>query len=178
MARFEIVSKYIREGKDIVLPERKTACSAGYDFQVAEDILIQPYSYLMDRIRDVCPAYVPYTLADMADATKDSNARPTLVPTGIKCKLEKDKYLELSVRSSSPLKYWLLLANSEGIIDADYYNNPSNEGEIFFQIINFSPYPIMLHKGDIIGQGIIKQYCVTEDDTASGARLGGFGSTS
>ena len=178
MARFEVVSKYIRKGKDITLPERKTACSAGYDFQVAEDVLIQPYSYLMDRIRDISPSYVPYTLAEMASITKDSNARPTLVPTGIKCKLEKDRYLELSVRSSSPLKYWLLLANSEGIIDADYYNNPSNEGEIFFQIINLSPYPIMLHKGDIIGQGIIKQYCVTEDDKADGARLGGFGSTS
>jgi dUTP pyrophosphatase len=36
------------------------------------------------------------------------------------------------VRSSSPLKYWIMLANGVGIIDADYYNNPDNEGEIFF----------------------------------------------
>ena len=63
------------------------------------------------------------------------------------------------------------------IIDADYYNNPDNEGEIFFQLINLSPYNIILKKGEKIGQGIIKQYLTTEDDTATGDRFGGFGST-
>lgn len=176
MAKFEIVSKY--KNADIVLPERKTACSAGYDFQVAKDTLIQPYTYLMDRLRDAYPDYVTFSIDEMADATKKTNARPSLVPTGVKCKLNGDNYLELAIRSSSPLKYWLILANSEGIIDADYYNNPSNEGEIFFQVINLSPYPIMLHKGDIIGQGIIKTYGVTDDDAATGIRVGGMGSTS
>ena len=70
------------------------------------------------------------------------------------------------------------MANSVGIIDADYYNNPDNEGEIFFQMINLSPFDIILRKGDIIGQGIIKPYLTTEDDNASGQRTGGFGSTS
>lgn len=63
------------------------------------------------------------------------------------------------------------------VIDADYYNNPDNEGEIFFQVINLSPFPIRLRKGDTIGQGIIKQYLVTEDDKSVGMRKGGFGST-
>jgi dUTPase len=44
-------------------------------------------------------------------------------------------------------------------------------------MINLSPYTIHLKKGDAIGQGIIKQYMTTEDDNATGARLGGFGST-
>ena len=70
------------------------------------------------------------------------------------------------------------LQDNKLIIDADYYNNPDNEGEIFFQMINLSPYDIQLHKGDIIGQGIIKPYLTTEDDNASGKRVGGFGSTS
>jgi dUTP pyrophosphatase len=60
----------------------------------------------------------------------------------LKCALDPNTYLELSVRSSTPLKYWLFMANSVGIIDADYYNNIDNEGEIFFQLINLSPYPI------------------------------------
>ena len=63
------------------------------------------------------------------------------------------------------------------IIDADYYNNPDNDGEIFFQIINFSPYDIVLEKGEKIGQGIIHQYLTTYDDNAIGERIGGFGST-
>ena len=64
------------------------------------------------------------------------------------------------------------------IIDSDYYNNEDNEGHIYFQMINLSPYDIQLHKGDVIGQGIIKYYLTTDDDNASGERLGGFGSTS
>ena len=95
----------------------------------------------------------------------------------MKCHLEPDTYLELSVRSSSPLKYWITMANGVGIIDADYCDNSDNEGEIFFQLINMSPFPIILKKGEAIGQGIIKQYLTTNDDTASGLRSGGFGST-
>jgi dUTP pyrophosphatase len=91
--------------------------------------------------------------------------------------MPEDMYLELSVRSSCPLKHWLILANGVGIIDADYYNNPDNEGHIFFQIINLAPFPITLKKGDAIGQGIFKKYYLTDDDTVQGKRTGGFGST-
>lgn len=174
MARFEIVSRFA--DKDISLPVRKTAQSAGYDFQVAEDIIIQPYLYHIDRMKDAM-SYMPYELSQMAKWTKELNAKPRLVSTGIKCKLEPGTYLELSMRSSTPLKHWLILANAIGIIDADYYNNPDNEGEIFFQVINLSPFPIRLRKGDTIGQGIIKEYLVTEDDKSIGMRKGGFGST-
>ena len=80
-------------------------------------------------------------------------------------------------RSGLGFKYQVALANTTGIIDSDYYNNPDNEGEIFFQIINLSPIPIILKEGDCIGQGIIKRYETTEDDSASGTRIGGFGST-
>ena len=64
------------------------------------------------------------------------------------------------------------------IIDSDYYGNPTNDGHIFFQMINLSPFPILLKKGDKIGQGIIKKYITTENDESSGTREGGFGSTS
>lgn len=117
------------------------------------------------------------TLDWINNYTKELNARPTLVPTGMKCKLDPGTYLELSVRSSSPLKYWLILANGVGIIDADYYNNPDNEGHIYFQMINLSPFPIKIQKGEAIGQGIIHMYGCTENDDAWGERLGGFGST-
>lgn len=175
MAKFEVVSKF--KDANIILPERKTAYSAGYDFYIAEDIIIQPYSYHMELMKDAMK-WVPYTLDEMSQWTKKLQAKPTLVSTGVKCQLDKNTYLELSVRSSSPLKYWLILANGVGIIDADYYNNPSNEGEIFFQLINLSPFLIKLHKGDIIGQGIIKPYLITENDKSNGERKGGLGSTS
>ena len=69
------------------------------------------------------------------------------------------------------------MANSVGIIDADYYGNPDNDGAMYFQVVNLGPRPIHLHKGDIIGQGIIHAFGITEDDDALGERTGGFGST-
>lgn len=176
--KFEIVSKYADAG--LSLPERKTKASAGYDFQVAEDTIIPSYQGLMDKMiyaTSQCEPVGFLTLSEMARLTKDFRAKPTLVPTGIKCEMPKDFYLELSVRSSCPLKHWLILANGVGVIDADYYNNPTNEGEIFFQVINLSPFPIMLQKGDVIGQGILKRYYTVEDDAATAEREGGFGST-
>lgn len=194
MAKFEVVSKYADAG--LPLPVRATANSAGYDFVVAKDTVLKPYEDHDRELRllhDVSLQQVlsnlfesakktvttqPLTLADVANLTGKHKNRPTLVSSGMKCKLDPGTYLELSVRSSTPLKHWIVLANGVGIIDADYYNNPDNEGEIFFQLINLSPYDILLKKGEKIGQGIIKQYLTTEDDAATGDRLGGFGSTS
>lgn len=174
MAKFEKVSRWA--DSDINMPVRKTTHSAGYDFEAVEDILIEPYQHLSNIIVN-SSAYEPKTLSEISNITKLNMAKPTLVSTGMKCKLADNEYLELSIRSSSPLKYWLILANGVGIIDADYYNNSDNEGEIFFQIINLSPFPIIIQKGEIIGQGIIKEYKLTEDDCATGLREGGFGST-
>lgn len=185
MSKFEKVSKFAEV--DINLPVRKTAESAGYDMEVAEDIVIPSYSKMARMLGEVISPFIAtdegittriLTLEEMAAITKTFGTKPTLVSTGMKCQLDPGTYLELSVRSSCPLKHWLILANSVGIIDADYYNNPDNEGEIFFQMINLSPFDILLKKGDIIGQGIIKPYLTTEDDNASGQRTGGFGSTS
>lgn len=175
MIKFERVSRF----PDAVLPTRKTAHSAGYDLTIAEDICVPP---VVNHIKTLDNQYTTYistlNLKEVATLTKTLGAKPTLVSTGVKCQLDPGYYLELSPRSSTPLKYWLVMANSVGIIDADYYNNPDNEGEIFLQLINLSPFNIQLHKGDVIGQGIIKKYEVTNDDKAIGERLGGFGSTS
>ena len=181
MAKFEKVSRFA--DVDIEMPARKTMYSAGYDFVVAEDIIIEPCE---DLINEIFQEYSggsgvaevePISLDEMAALTKRAYAKPSLVSTGMKCKLDADQYLQLSVRSSCPLKNWLIMANGVGIIDADYYNNPDNEGEIFFQIINLSPLPIYLKKGDRIGQGIIMRYDRTEDDHVTELRSGGLGST-
>ena len=173
--KFEVVSKYADAG--INLPVRKTAKSAGYDFEVAEDIVIPSYHKLIYDLADYADTSGVRSLEEVSTITKRTKAKPTLVPTGIKCEIPDGFYLELSPRSSCPLKHWLILANSVGIIDADYYNNPDNEGHIYFQFINLSPFGIQLHKGDAIGQGILKKYYVTDDDAADGFRAGGFGST-
>ena len=182
MNKFEIVSKYIGDDSkvinDIKLPVRATKGSAGYDFFVIEDILIPSYSQRMEELSNYVAKRAPYSLQDIKNVTKETKIRPTLIPTGIKCHLDEGYYLELSIRSSIPLHSWLILANGEGIIDSDYYNNIDNEGEIFFQLINLAPIDVYLRKGDRVGQGIIKKYeLVDEDIFTSEERNGGFGST-
>lgn len=177
MAKFEKVSRYA--DKEIAMPVRKTSQSAGYDLVAAEDYIIPSIFQLAGEAESLWKVgeeeYV--TLEQMAEFTKATKYRPILVSTGMKCKLDPGTFLQLSVRSSSPLKYWLMLANGVGIIDADYYNNPDNEGEIFLQIYNLSPFNIQIHEGEAIGQGIILPYGITTDDVTTGERTGGFGST-
>ena len=178
MAYFEKVSKYA--DVDLAMPVRKTSQSAGYDMVAAEDYVIPSLPLMCEEAKLLWPVeadeYV--SLEQMADFTKKIGFKPTLVSTGMKCKLDPGSWLQLSVRSSSPLKYWLMLGNGIGIIDADYYNNPDNEGEIFFQIYNLSPFNIQIKKGDAIGQATILPYGITSDDVVMGERTGGFGSTS
>ena len=180
MAKFELVSKFAAHPE--LLPSRATAASAGYDFFVAEDTLVPSYFYQMEYLK-TCKDPGMYnenamTLDEISALTKQTGIKPTLVSTGVKCKLREDLFLQLSVRSSCPLKNWLILANGVGIIDADYYNNPDNEGEIFVQLINLSPYDIQLKAGDRIAQGIIIPYNKVYNDSACGDRSGGLGSTS
>ena len=177
MAKFEKVSKYA--DADIAMPVRKTKYSAGYDLVAAEDYIIPSAFQLAEEASNVWEVSPDefVTLEQMGKFTKATNYKPTLVSTGMKCQLDPGTYLQLSVRSSSPLKYWLMLANGVGIIDADYYNNPDNEGEIFLQIFNLSPFNIQIKKGEAIGQGIIVPWGITEDDVAINERVGGVGST-
>lgn len=194
-ARFEKISKY-KDDEGIIIPYRKTADSAGYDFYCAEDTVIFPavdigagfLAKLSNKIsansENKEQALTEWlnknkylTLDEVAAYNKEFYTKVDLVPTGIKCYLPHGYYLQLSVRSSLPLKYWLIMANGIGVIDADYYNNPDNEGHIYFQLINLGQYPIIIKKGDCFGQGIILPYNVTNEDNTTATRVGGFGST-
>lgn len=113
--KFEKVSRF--KDVEFEMPCRKTAQSAGYDMVVAEDVIIPSYNSLMADLD--CYFYdnnieSPVSLEQMAKATKITKAKPTLVSTGVKAKIPEGHYLQLSVRSSCPLKYWLVMANSVG----------------------------------------------------------------
>ena len=91
--------------------------------------------------------------------------------------MQDDEYLMLCNRSSNPKKKGLMLANSVGIVDADYYGNPDNDGHIMFAFWNLKAEDIEVKKGECIGQAIFQKFLVTDNDTAEGERMGGFGST-
>lgn len=101
----------------------------------------------------------------------------TVVPTGLKSYMESDEYLAVHVRSSMAIKHGIILINSTGIIDSDYYNNPDNEGHILVALYNTGDSSFSVRKGDRIAQGIFQKYLKTDDDRSTGGRTGGIGST-
>lgn len=177
MIKFKKISKY--ENVELAMPQRATKDSAGYDMVAAEDTTILPYEWhCQNLVTNIGHKQLQTLSLDaIAKYTKSLQAKPTLISTGMKCYMENDMYLKLVPRSSLPLKSWLIMANSEGIIDAKYVDNEDNEGEIFFQYINLSPYPITIKRGEKIGQAIFCKFYKTDDDNATGERKGGFGST-
>lgn len=101
-----------------------------------------------------------------------------LVPTGLKVIMLPDEFLAIYPRSSVAGKYGVTLANCVGIVDADYYNNPQNEGHIQVLLKNTSDIDYVVKKGDRIAQGIFQAYYTTTDDKpVREIREGGFGST-
>lgn len=134
----------------IKLPKRSTSKSAGYDFFSIEDVYIPPYKLGDD---------------------------PVMIPTGVKVKMQDDEYLMLVNRSSNPKKKKLVIPNSLGIIDADYYGNEDNEGEMFFGFYNLSNETVVIKKGEKLGQGIFMKYLLIDNDQTTEVRHGGWGST-
>lgn len=100
-----------------------------------------------------------------------------LIPTGLKAYMGADEYLGIHIRSSMAIKRGIILINSTGIIDADYYNNPDNEGHIMVAVYNTTSKTVHVKKGDRVAQGIFARYLKTDDDAAAGKRTGGVGST-
>lgn len=145
---FEIAKGFENQG--INLPIRKTKYSAGYDIEAAEDVVVPSFKKGM---------------------------APTLIKTGLKAYMQDNEMLLLYNKSSNPKKKGLIMANSVGVIDKDYYGNLENDGHIMFAFYNIKEEDIEIKKGEAIGQAIFEKYLITDDDNAEGERIGGFGST-
>ena len=146
---FEIAKGF--EDKGIKLPERKTKCSAAYDMEAAEDIVVPSFKKGM---------------------------KATLIPTGLKAYMQEDEVLYVYAKSSGFGKKGIMLSNAVGIIDGDYYGNEENDGHIMFSVINMKEDDLYIKKGDAIGQAMFGKYLKADNDDATAIRKGGFGSTS
>ena len=134
----------------IEIPKRKTKHSAGYDFITPVNCWIGPHKTIT-------------------------------VPTGIKAYFRPEEakmwHLSLYIRSSVGISRGVVIANQTGVIDADYYNNPDNEGDILIALKNTNDFPVSFMAGSRVMQGIFEIHGITSDDNADGARTGGIGST-
>lgn len=136
--------------ENIAIPSRKTRFSAGYDFVTPVEFVLKPHEKIT-------------------------------IPTGIKVYFGPEEaeqwHLALYIRSSVGITRGVVMANQTGVIDADYYDNIDNEGDMLIALRNMNDYPVTFYAGDRIIQGILMMHGITSDDNAEGLRKGGVGST-
>lgn len=136
------------EYENIKLPERSTSESAGYDF------------------------YIPYSLVMKYRMNQ-------LLPTGIRLvadKLDMNYVMLLFPRSSVGIIKGLMLTNTCGVIDKDYYK-ADNEGHILLSFSEVFNREAIFEAGDRIVQGLIVPNLIVSNDNAEEERKGGIGST-
>ena len=146
MRKFEIAKGF--EDKGVIIPQRKTAKSAGYDIIALTDEDV----YL-----------IPGQSVNLA--------------TGLKACMEDDEVMLLFIRSSLGIKKGITLSNSCAVIDADYYNNPDNDGHFILNVINTSNEVQCIPARSRVAQAVFVKYLTVDDDNATGERVGGIGST-
>jgi dUTP pyrophosphatase len=99
-----------------------------------------------------------------------------MIWTDVKAHMYYDNALLIIPRSSMG-KHPIMISNTVGLIDSDYYGNESTDGNIGFRLFNLGTTPYEIKAGDRIGQGIFIKYGTVKDDNTKTERKGGFGST-
>ncbi len=101
------------------------------------------------------------------------------IPLGIKIYMLSDEFFMIAPRSGMGFKYFIRLANTLGIIDSDFYNNPKTEGHCWAKLRNEGSIPMSVSAGDAIAQGIFQKFLLADGDTLENGnkREGGLGHT-
>lgn len=100
------------------------------------------------------------------------------IPLGIKICMNPDDMMILAVRSSQGYKHNVRMCNQIGIFEADYYNNPTNEGHAWIRLQNHGTEDYVVHKGDKICQAVFTKYLTVDNEKKiETERIGGLGST-
>lgn len=118
-----------------------------------------------------------YDLASPITVTIEPHSS-ALIWLNIKSYMLDDEVLEIYVRSSIGIKKGLMLKNTVGIVDADYYSNEGNDGNIGLNLRNMTDEAVVIEKGERICQCVFQKYLIADNDVyLSDSRVGGFGST-
>lgn len=100
-----------------------------------------------------------------------------LIPANVIVETPPGYMLMICMRSSTPRKIGLMMAQGLGIIDNDYCGE---EDELKIQVYNFTDEPVTIERGSRIAQAIFVRVGTAEwneVDQMTTASRGGFGST-
>lgn len=99
-----------------------------------------------------------------------------MIWTDVKAEFNTDEALLINVRSSMG-KHPIMIANTQGWIESDYYSNPDNDGNIGIRLFNLGTEPYEIKTGDRIAQGMFVKYLTADNGNTEQERTGGFGSS-
>ena len=116
-----------------------------------------------------------YDLCSTRDVTLKPN-QEIVIPTGMRANIQVGYWLMIVPRSGMGFKYNVMLANTVGVIDSDYYHS-DNEGHIMVKLVNKGNKNLRINTGKKFVQGVFVPFGITHDDEATDVRNGGFGST-
>ena len=105
-----------------------------------------------------------------------SPMQSAMIWTDVKAHFNEDEALLLNVRSSMG-KQPVMIANTQGWIDSDYYSNPDNDGNIGIRLFNLGNTSYVVKSGDRIAQGMFVKYLVADNGNTDCVRKSGFGSS-
>ena len=118
-----------------------------------------------------------YDLASPIDVIIEPHSS-VLIWSNVKAYMAEDEVLQLYVRSSVGIKKGLMLKNTVGIVDSDYYSNKNNDGNIGLALYNTTDEAVVIERGERVVQGIFMKYLTVDNDTfLKDERTGGIGSS-
>ena len=126
--------------------------------------------------------------------------------TDVKAYMQADEVLIIDVRSSIGTKKDLMITNTLGIIDSDFYGNPENDGNMMIGLRNLKPAmeiygfasitdingnihqmplikdleeenTVYIKKGERVAQGVFMKYLEADNGNTEIERTGGIGSS-
>ena len=165
---------FLQQGLDLTNPSNQTPRLRGFEvvsdsFRKHPEVTIQ-----LPRRADVGSCgYDFYSPIDFVLKPGDY----LLIPTDIKAYMQQNEVLELNVRSNQG-KLAIEVADTISWIDASYYNNPTNDGNIHIFLRNNGEGDYVVKQGDRVFQGKFSTYLLAdEDDPLQLSRQGGLGSS-
>ncbi|GAB6153696.1 dUTPase [Desulfosporosinus burensis] len=128
--------------------------------------------------------------------------------TNVKAYMGADEVLLIDIRSSIGTKKDLMIANTLGVVDSDYYENVDNDGNLMIALRNLKPAleatglfvevvdtegvpvgipfiadmneknTVVIKAGERVAQGIFVKFLESDNCNTENERVGGVGSTS
>lgn len=143
-------------------------------FEVVKDEMRKTTSDIKLPTRSTSKA-IAYDIFSPIDITIDPMTSG-MIWTDVKAYFQDDEALIINVRSNMG-KQPIILANTQGWIESDYYESIENDGNLGVNLFNLGKTPYEIKTGDRIAQCMFIKRLDSDNGNTDTVRTGGFGSS-